>query len=260
MVNSREGMSVGCIDGSVVATSAVSTGVRLRVSGAADQAVELSAPAAAMLIGHLATALAESASRQHKGTRQLPHGQSPDKPAAPKAAAPPAGLSASVSEKVADLIDAGLLVPGSDLAMKYHGDYHFATVADDGRLIIGDGAHGTPSGAAKSITGGSVDGWTTWRVASGPDEGRTLADLRWRLRAHRFPPSASNYAAATRNQKHQLALRWVDYALSHGLDPGTPDPEAVEDLLSAKNYSASTRASYRQHLQEWFQHRKDATA
>ncbi len=50
-----------------------------------------------------------------------------------------------------------------------------AAVAQDGRVFIGETAHETPSAAARSLTGGNVNGWTFWGVGGTT---KTLADLR----------------------------------------------------------------------------------
>ena len=257
MLDSNDGMQVGCIDGSIITTGPAAAGVRLRVAGSyADQMVELSAPAAALLIAHLASSLADAGGSGRllsERAKSAPSGgpASSAQPSAHEDTAPKP-KRAGDGEKVVHLIEAGLLAPGASLAMTHHGDHHFAKVTDDGRIIVGEEKFGSPSRACGRIVGGSVNGWLKWRVVEGPYEGRTLADLRWRLRAHRFPPPDARYAASTQKEKRQLAMRWVEHALSSGLDPSIPNTEAVEDLLSGNGYAETTLASYRQHLQQWF--------
>lgn len=148
---------VGCTDGSIVAVSAAGAGVRLSVSGAGPEpAVELSGPAAATLIGHLAAALSDMA-----GARPEPEPGTATGPPAPQAPPPspvPAPADQPRGEKVADLIEAGLLAPGASLVMTYRGKYHFAAVSEDGGFRVGEAEFGSPSGAAGHVTG--IEPWT----------------------------------------------------------------------------------------------------
>jgi hypothetical protein len=77
---------------------------------------------------------------------------------------------------LADLISAGLLEPGSVVyaRQKAHSD-RTATVLPDGRLDVDGEIFGTPSGAARSITGKSVNGW--WFFVLNPGSKRSFTDL-----------------------------------------------------------------------------------
>jgi CBS domain-containing protein len=82
---------------------------------------------------------------------------------------------------LADLVDAGLLVPGGRLEFKRPrlGETHYATVTESGGLALDGGQEfRTPSRAAITATGGgSLDGWYAWAL---PD-GRSLDTLRQQL-------------------------------------------------------------------------------
>ena len=132
--------------------------------------------------------------------------------------------------------------------MTHGGEEHYAAVVEGGLLDLDGHREETPSGAARHVTGGSYNGWTAWSVV----DGEPLAALRWRLRAARFPGDDHGYAESTVAEKRMIALRWVEYALSSGLDPGRADEQAVEGFLGGHEYSDSTLASYRGHLRQWF--------
>ena len=132
--------------------------------------------------------------------------------------------------------------------MTHGGEEHYATVAEEGVLDLDGHREETPSGAARHVTGGSYNGWTAWNVV----DGEPLAALRWRLRAARFLGDDHGYAESTVAEKRMIARRWVEYALSRGLDPGQADEQAVEGLLGGNEYSDGTLASYRGHLRQWF--------
>ncbi|MBO7665342.1 MAG: DUF4357 domain-containing protein [Aeriscardovia sp.] len=81
------------------------------------------------------------------------------------------------SVKMQDLVDAGLLHDSDELICAIaRGQYQdvVATVRGDGEIEIARQRYKSPSGAAKSVTGHSEDGWTFW----GLRDGRTLAELR----------------------------------------------------------------------------------
>ncbi len=84
----------------------------------------------------------------------------------------------SVSVDIAELVSAGWLEPGTQLtprhaASKYAG--RTASVAQDGRIFVGEEPFFTPTGAAVSITGGTANGWWWWIVAA---TGKSLQDVR----------------------------------------------------------------------------------
>jgi hypothetical protein len=65
---------------------------------------------------------------------------------------------------LSDLIGAGLLEPGTTLYARKAYDYHPATVLSDGRIDLDGEIFESPSGAAKSVTGSSVNGWWFWKL------------------------------------------------------------------------------------------------
>ena len=83
----------------------------------------------------------------------------------------------SSSATVKDLIDAGLLVVGTELVPNRAG-YHDqrATVQDDGRLLVDSRSYDSPSGAARAVLKRGINGWWFWRV--GAPTGPSLKDLR----------------------------------------------------------------------------------
>ena len=88
-----------------------------------------------------------------------------------------------------------------------------------------------------------------------PRRSRAYGEL-WRSRATRFPPDNSRHSAQYAAEKRQVIGRWVEWALSEGIDPGTRDRRASEEFLSRGGtrgrYSDNTLISYRRHLDEWF--------
>ena len=75
-----------------------------------------------------------------------------------------------------DLIGAGLLEPGTTVyaRRKAHSD-RTATILPDGRIDVDGEVFDTPSGAARSIAGKSVNGW--WFFVLSPTSRRSLSDL-----------------------------------------------------------------------------------
>ena len=65
---------------------------------------------------------------------------------------------------LSDLIGAGLLDPGTTLYARKAYDYRPATVLSDGRIDLDGEIFESPSGAAKGITGSSVNGWWFWKL------------------------------------------------------------------------------------------------
>ena len=223
----EHGYHIGCIDGRVLTVRHEPGEVVLDVSGTE---VRLSRDGAMRLAGSLSV--------------------EPSPPGGSGSKTQPAGTR----ESVADLLEAGLVVVGIRLVMTHGGKEHYATVVEGGVLDVDGHREETPSGAARHVTGGSYNGWTVWSVV----DGESLAALRWRLRASRFPGDDHGYAGSTVAEKRMIARRWVESALSRGLDPGRADEQAVEDFLGGRDYSDSTIASYRGHLRQWFgQHTTD---
>ena len=77
---------------------------------------------------------------------------------------------------VQDLVNVGLLHDGDELIHATRGQYQdvVATVRGDGEIEIEGQPYPSPSGAAKSVTDHSENGWKFWRLR----DGRTLDDLR----------------------------------------------------------------------------------
>lgn len=77
-----------------------------------------------------------------------------------------------------DLIDAGLLAPGTKLVIRRRSSEPIVgLLLDDGSIEAGGVTYDTPSGAARHALGAtSADGWLRWRLPE-PD-GRTLAEVR----------------------------------------------------------------------------------
>jgi hypothetical protein len=83
---------------------------------------------------------------------------------------------------IADLISAGLLDEGATLHARGKGvAERIAIVLPDGALDVDGVRHATPSGAARAVTGTSVNGWWFWLVDR--KSGRCLRDL-WREYVH----------------------------------------------------------------------------
>ena len=156
-------------------------------------------------------------------------------------------------ETVADLVNAGIIGPGTILTLTHRGRACHATVTADGLIEIDGRRFRSPSRAAEHVKGSSVNGWTAWRDMGGA----LLMELRWRLRVHRFPGQGHGYAESTADEKQRVAGWWVDHALSSGLDPAERNDEAIEAVLGRKEYAETTLESYRRHLDQWFErHRR----
>ena len=72
-----------------------------------------------------------------------------------------------------DLIQAGLLKPGTVLTMTYIGTPHNAKVLPEGELEFYGRIFDTPSGACEFVTGTEINGWKAWKTPE-----RTLDELR----------------------------------------------------------------------------------
>ncbi|MFE0472566.1 DUF4357 domain-containing protein [Streptomyces sp. NPDC058947] len=95
----------------------------------------------------------------------------------------PAPVTTKPSGPLADLMEAGLLKAGEELAFYQRRAKRTgrATVTSDGQLIV-EGrtkAFSSPSKAAEAVTGNVINGWTLWRTEGG--KGPTLDELRNRL-------------------------------------------------------------------------------
>jgi len=72
---------------------------------------------------------------------------------------------------LSDLIGAGLLEPGTTLYARKAYDYRPATVLSDGRIDLDGEIFESPSGAAKGVTGSSVNGWWFWKLDTAGNRG-----------------------------------------------------------------------------------------
>ncbi len=81
--------------------------------------------------------------------------------------------------KILDLIDLGILPVGTQLVWLRRGGGNFsAEILANGTIKTSDGrSHKSPSGAARSLVGRPVDGWTVWRTG----DGTPLSELRKKL-------------------------------------------------------------------------------
>lgn len=81
--------------------------------------------------------------------------------------------------KISDLIELGILPVGTQLVWTRRGGSNFsAEILADGAIKTLDGrSHKSPSGAARSLVGRPVDGWTVWRTS----EGTPLSELRKKI-------------------------------------------------------------------------------
>jgi|DEB19_MinimDraft_3_1074340.scaffolds.fasta_scaffold74007_2 hypothetical protein len=81
--------------------------------------------------------------------------------------------------KISDLIAQGLMTVGTQLVWNRRNGKNFtAEVLANGAIKTSDGrSHKSPSGAARSLVGRPVDGWTVWRTS----DGTPLGELRTKL-------------------------------------------------------------------------------
>src|SRR4051812_42367630 len=96
---------------------------------------------------------------------------------------------------ISDLLDAGLLNPGTTLVFSRprRGKSYTATVRENGRLELDDGrSFKSPSRAAGVAAGGSIDGWHAWKLQ---ETGEFLDTLRQRLLDESVPADAGAQAA-----------------------------------------------------------------
>ena len=228
---------VGCIDGSVLEVRQDSNEWILSVG---DHEARLSTQATLRLASLL------TAEPSQSEVILTPEPTQVEQPPDDSTSAEPRGR---VREHMADLLEAGIIPPGTVLTMEHRGSVHHATVAADGSIELDGNLCRSPSQASRRVTGVSRNGWKDWRVM----DGLSLDDLRWRLRATRFPGEHHNLAESTAQEKQRLALRWVRHALENDMDPSVRDEDAIADLLDRGNYADSTLDSYRRHLDEWFQ-------
>jgi|SRR5438552_1634698 len=94
---------------------------------------------------------------------------------------PPPGISTVKSDnpRPEDWVTKGVRLPvGTELRAIYKGQTHMARVSA-GALVFNSQRFNSPSAAAMSVTGNSVNGWTFWECRL-PGQGRwtSLKDLR----------------------------------------------------------------------------------
>lgn len=269
---------VGCIDGSILEASRSPEGWTLRFGGAE---AALSDDAANKLAAHLTSGSADAPPRadgpsSDHGLHDLPDdprdaeeqplgrdpasatsrptdektGEADDDPQPPIFEVPSDRPHQPKRDSINDLIDAGLLSPGTILEATYKGEQYLAEVTHDGRLDVEGRLFESPTAAAQSVMSGKLNGWKYWRVLDGPG----LMELRWRYRAGTFPEDADRLSEATVRRKQSRATRWLDFALTHNLDPGERDQSAIDRFLSDRDVTEGTVVSYRTHLDQWFHH------
>src|SRR5690606_24749331 len=86
---------------------------------------------------------------------------------------------------LADLINAGLIAPGTRLVSTYASAAADATVNNDGTITWDDATYATPSAAGCAVREGrATNGWAFWAIET-PTGRVTLATLRAR---HASPP------------------------------------------------------------------------
>jgi hypothetical protein len=82
---------------------------------------------------------------------------------------------------IADLLNAGVLVPDEGLVGRRGGTEFKATILASGRIRTSSGVFGSPTGAAKAVRNAqSENGWTFWTVTR---KNQTLDTLRQRYQA-----------------------------------------------------------------------------
>ena len=243
--------SIGCIDGQVLDVRRSAHEVCLTV---AETQIRLSSEAASLLAGLLtadspATAHAEHDAEPEPSSTASGQSVRSDPPTKPPTNRRSVGSRPKHRETVADLVNAGIIGPGTMLTMTHRGHACHATVTPDGLIEIDGRLFHSPSRAAKHVKGSSVNGWTAWRDMGGA----LLTELRWKLRVRRFPEQGHDYAESTADEKQRVAGWWVDHALSRGLDPAERNNEAIEAVLRRRDYAETTLESYRRHLDQWFE-------
>ena len=104
----------------------------------------------------------------------------------------PATARKVYKEKIADLIEAGLLKPGTSLHPLKTGLTQTATVLPDGSLEIDGVVYATPSPAGAAVSGNKAEpGWEFWGAPSGDGGFVSLFDLREKLLASQSSTGAS---------------------------------------------------------------------
>ena len=161
---------IGCIEGEIIMLERRSDDIALAVG---EVEVRLSTAGAGRLVDWLSSYL-----DQPDDTPVIPS----DDPPPRKKTSHRRKRKMVYDDKMADLIEAGLLKAGTVLILTYHGiDYH-AKVTVEGHLDVAGNIFDNPSRACQHVTRQqSCNGWTTWK----DPEGRTLAELRNQLREMR---------------------------------------------------------------------------
>ena len=227
---------IGCPDGSTIGISRHGEKIVISIG---DMEAGISLEGCRKLVDHL-TALFQTDPRVKKEEEPIP----PDKPSQP----------VTHRETLYDLLTEGLVQVGTELTLTSHGKIYYATITNAGLFNIKGHLESTPSGAGQYVMGRPCSGWGLWRVKNGP----ILTDLRWKLRAKRFPVKGNNNTLNDiQKQKRMIATGWVDHALNYGLNPGRRSEKDLESYLDERqrnagySYTESTLDSYRRHLHQW---------
>ena len=230
MKRARTEKTIGCVDGAVVRVVSDSDGAHLHCNGGV---AHLSRSGAAALASALAPGASEASSAV---------------PPRPRSPGDSRRMGAGVNPSVGDLITEGYLDEGATLTLSYRGHEHTARVYASGEIEHNGVRHGSLSAAARAATGATaMNGGAAWHTDDGP-----IGDLRWWLRADRFPGDGHSYGEPFAKRMRMVARWWVDHTLSNGLDPGTPDEAEIEVLLGGNGYAESTLEQQRRHLRNWF--------
>lgn len=161
----------------------------------------------------------------------------------------------SYPETIADLMEEGLIQIGTVLTLRHQNVDRYGTITVDGKIEIDGHQEDTPSAAGRWVIGRECNGWATWKLR----DGKSLADLRWILRATRFLGDDHGYVTGFIKEKRRIALGWVEYALSEGLEPGVRNDARAEKYMEARqknigyHYTETTLDSYWRHLRQWFE-------
>jgi len=147
---------------------------------------------------------------------------------------------------IADLVQSGLLNPGTELVFKRPrlGTSFTAVVTDDGRLRVDGRPYPSPSSAATAAAGGSLDGWHAWQVAP---NGEFLDTLRQRL----LDQVAESQRARTGdiddadNRDAQSHHEFLKDAREQA-EKGVPRTMSVRSLLAQWNADGRTQAASEQ--------------
>jgi hypothetical protein len=146
-------------------------------------------------------------------------------------------------ETIADLIEAGLLKPGTSLHPLKAGLTQTATVLPNGSLEIDGAVYEKPSPAAIAVSGSKAEaGWEFWGAPSGEGGLVSLFDLREKLRASPTSTGSKQKGspAAPSGQQKKKARRF-NTTLPDLLDRGLV--KAGEHVVTTRKSLAGTAAT-----------------